>query len=126
NQAADLIRRRTGRTDILPIDGWVPHLSYSPLVLVDYLDTELPARSMASSADRLRLLWQSDPEEGYYALRTNERPSPLGDDNSAKRWPYSSSYELPPAFWSRDASTSEGGAVYQVNGGFHYALNSSD
>ncbi len=116
NQAVDIIRRRAGRTDIAPITGWLPNIGYSQLVLVDYLDGELPSRMMVSSADRKRLLWQADPEEGFYALGPLDRPYPLGDDNASKRWPYSSSFSVPPAFWSRDAAVGDQQTVQQQPG----------
>ncbi len=86
NQAVWIIRRRADPTMPL-VTGWLPHISYSHLVLADYLDTSLPERWWASPEDRQLLSLQSS--------------APGGGAGSRPR--YGSSYELPPCFWSPDA-----------------------
>lgn len=101
NQAIDIIRRRTGRTDLQPIRLWIPHVLYSHLVMNDYLGHRLPEKMVVCPEDRYRLLWQKDPE-GFGSLPESERPA--GSGNDLKRWPYSSSYELAPAAYSFDTA----------------------
>lgn len=102
-QAWHILRTRTGRPDWFgpPPESWFPHLLYSHLVLVDYLDTSLPARFATAPEDHTRLLWQSDPFEGFEALPPDQRPQPVMLIN--RRWPFSSSYSLVPHAFSPDA-----------------------
>lgn len=104
NQAWHILRTRTGRPEWFGSTppNWVPHILYSHLVLLDYLDTNLPHHSVVSPEDRIRLLWQQDPYEGFEALGENQRPVPIILAN--RRWPFSSSYELAPAFYSPDVT----------------------
>jgi hypothetical protein len=88
NQAIDILRRRFdpafGR-----INGWLPHVKYSALVLADYLDEPLPMEWLASPGDAHLLEWQRDP----YAV---------GDSWLDRRRAFWSSYEVMPAFYSPD------------------------
>ncbi len=93
NQAVDILHRRAdrgpGANHIMIITGWIPHVYYSHLVLQDYLGSILPEKLVVSTGDRGRQAWSSDPigfEQGLY------NPSPWDGTNSAKRWPYSSSF----------------------------------
>jgi hypothetical protein len=104
NQAVDIIRRRTGRTDLTPIPGWLPNLFYSHLVLADYLEESLPARQYVSPGDHNRLAWQTDPVNLYCQLPN--RPGFPSCVSADARWPYSSSYELGVAFWCPDGTYS--------------------
>lgn len=106
NQAIDIIRRRTGRTDIVTPTNWIPFPLYNHLPMNDYLGQHLPERMVACPEDRLRQLWQRsivpDPL-GFHRLTPNvERPGTAGVANDDKRWPYSSSYQFVSAFWSPD------------------------
>ncbi len=85
---------RGNRPDIQPITTWLPHILYTHLVLIDYLDQELPAKWVVSPGDVTRLAWQRDPVN-FDALPTSGRPSGASG-NIGARWPYSSSYETPP------------------------------
>jgi len=126
-QALSLIQRRGGRTDVGPIDGWLPHALYSPLMLHDYVASRLPDGWQACTEDRLLLLWQdtvrgpvrmAGPEEhvksryiydrtplearaAILALPANQRPTHM-DDNAVQRIAYSSSYALVAAAYSPD------------------------
>lgn len=86
NQAVWIIRRRADPTMPL-VTNWLPHISYSQLVLTDYFDSPLPERWWASPEDR--------------PLLTLQASSPGGGAGSRPR--YGSSYELSPAHWSPDA-----------------------
>ncbi len=96
NQAVHILRTRAGREDILPIPAWLSDIFYSHLVLAEYENRRLPDLDAVSSEDSYRLLWARDPagfDAGIY------QPSPAGGTNATKRWPYSASFQLPPAFF---------------------------
>lgn len=104
-QAVAIFRYRADRRDITQIDGWIPHILYSHLVLNDYLQQRLPERMVACPEDRNRLAWQDavsgnrdNPSQAYFAI--TERPA--GNGNADNRWPYSSSYRLVPSAFSPD------------------------
>jgi len=106
NQAVCIIRRATGRTDLTPINAWFPHLLYWHLPLIEYWDESLPAALALSPGDSVRRAWQesarqSDPAAAYFALTRR----PVGETPDQYRWAYGSSYEMPPCFYSPDAST---------------------
>lgn len=110
SQAIQILRRRAGRTDIPVITAWIPHILYSHLVLAEHMNAELPARFAVSPGDRNRLLWANDPagfDRGIYQPMPDSPGTP-----TAKRWPYSSSYELGPAFSAPDSGTN---AITQSN-----------
>jgi hypothetical protein len=94
NQAVDIIRRRSDAT-FPRMPYWTADLSYSPLVLADYLAESLPSLMFASVADEQLLGWQENKE-----------------DAPGIRSPYSSSYELPTAFY--DVSNA-GSRIYQAS-----------
>ena len=114
--AIDIIRRRTGREDFPLPTSWIPHVSYSQLVLVDYLDRALPDSSFVSSGDVHRMHWLDDPvnmhDQGFWQPFQNPQggsgPVPPED----KRWPYSSSYQSAPALF--DPGQSEWGTGLPV------------
>lgn len=91
-QAVDILRRRAGRAEISPINGWIPNILYSHLVLQDYLASRLPEPTVVCPEDRSRLLWQRENgrlfDWGAW-LPFQPVPGPL-----QKRWPYSSSYRV--------------------------------
>ncbi|MFG0283255.1 MAG: hypothetical protein ACF8R7_02440 [Phycisphaerales bacterium JB039] len=107
-QAIDILNRR-GRPDINPPGSWYPAPLYSHLPLLDYLDRDPPDRSFVSPGDKHRFNWTKDPErlhdQGFW-LPYQESP---GATN--KRWPYSSSFHVPPAIVTSPYSGS--GAVTQ-------------
>jgi hypothetical protein len=100
NQAVDILRRRTGIASLPPVLNWFSHLSYGHLVLEDYAGMGVPNRLFIGSGDRNRLLWASDVE-GYNAGKfLPYQPNPSG---AGWRWPYSSSFNMPPTFYSVDS-----------------------
>ena len=90
-QAIDIIRRRTGRVTFPLLGGWIPHVLYSHLPLVDYLDRQLPDFAFISTADTYRLMWAADPLAFDQGAFLPFQPPP---SNATKRWPYSSSHRL--------------------------------
>ncbi len=102
-QAVDLLRRRTGGDDLPPITNWIPHILYSHLLLADYAARPLPGFEFISPGDRNLMTWARDPEgfiDGHYP------PQPLPSPTTY-RWAYSSSYELPAAFFQTDGAPGE-------------------
>jgi hypothetical protein len=97
-QAIDLLRRKAEREDISFIQGWAPHFMYSQLPLYEYLGERFPPLWGVSPADRWRLAWAQDPAGFDQGKFLPMQPSP---SNGNKRWPYGSSYELPPAFYDK-------------------------
>jgi hypothetical protein len=95
-QAIDIIRRRTGRHSFLVSASWLPHVSFSHLVLVDYLDRSLPDLDFVSDADTNRLLWAADPLGFDQGAFLPFQPAP---GFSSKKWPYSASHLLGTSFY---------------------------
>jgi prepilin-type N-terminal cleavage/methylation domain-containing protein len=117
NQAIDIIRRRTSRTDIITPTNWIPFPLYNHIVMNDYLGQSLPERMVACPEDRLRQLWQRsvvpDPL-AFHALPADVlRPGTAGVQNDDKRWPYSSSYQFVTAFWAPDYDRTGARTVHQ-------------
>lgn len=101
SQAVQILRDRGGRPDIQRVSAWLPHVTYSHLVLADYMNEGLPDRSAVSSGDAHRLLWRDDPA-GFDAGLYTPRPYTASKaSNADKRWPYSSSWHLGVAFFDR-------------------------
>jgi prepilin-type N-terminal cleavage/methylation domain-containing protein len=108
DQAVDIIRRRTGRDTFPKIGGWIPHILYNHLTMMDYLASRLPEKIMACPEDRHRQNWQKDPENNF----DKNVWAPFQADgaiNNNKRWPYSASYR--PTISTIDTSA-EG---YRIN-----------
>jgi hypothetical protein len=117
-QAIQILRRLANRPDIQIVTNWIPHILYSHLVLAEHMNAELPARFAVSPGDRERLRWANDPagfDRGIYT------PNP-GTGETAKRWPYSSSYELGPAFSGPDSGQN---AITQSNQSNTYIVPST-
>lgn len=79
------------------ITGWFPHTSFQHLVLQDYAADSLPNQMFISAGDRPRLRWSADP----HGFRVGALPPQPNPSQSGYRWIYSSSYELPPAFYDQ-------------------------
>lgn len=113
-QAVDIMRRLSGSTaaQMPRITGWIPHVGYSHLALVEYLGAQSPAPFIVSPGDAPRLKWRKD-----YA-------SPNPSDPLSYRLVQSSSYEFPTAFWCNDfgngaiptVTQSTGQNFYQTTG----------
>jgi hypothetical protein len=106
-QAIDIIRRRTGRVHFPLPSAWLPHATFTHLVLLDYADRELPDSMVVSAGDKHRMNWLDDPENkhdrGFWQPFQN--PESGAVQRSAYRWPYTSSFQTPPAFYDGGQST---------------------
>ncbi len=96
DQATDIVRRRTYLFDVDRLTERYPHRRFTHLVLIDYMSINLPEPVTACPADRQRIIWQRDVED-----RSNI-PTGRGWDNIADWWWFSSTYQAPPATWSKD------------------------
>lgn len=106
NQAVQILRDRGGRTDIMPITAWIPHIAFSHLVLADYSASILPDHGAVSTGDTNRILWRDDPA-GFDSGAYTPRPFAAGvASNADKRYPYSSSWRLGVAFFDRGTTPS--------------------
>jgi prepilin-type N-terminal cleavage/methylation domain-containing protein len=94
-QVVDIIRKRGDRPDFPIPGGWIPHVLYTHVVLQDYLAARLPEKMVVCPEDVWRNRWQAyrDFDAGVFLPM---QPNPLTDP-AMKRWPYSSSYQTPPA-----------------------------
>jgi hypothetical protein len=89
-QAVDILRRRSGRTDISPINGWIPNVLYSHLVLQDFMASRLPEPTVACPEDAPLRDWQRN--NGHLFDAGAFLPMQPAPASVHRRWPYSSSY----------------------------------
>jgi len=108
--AIDIIRRRTGRVHF-PLPGnWIANVSYTHLVLADYADLPLPDRRFVATGDVHRMNWTASPETRHDFNHWQPFQEPQdgipGDPvpNGVQRWPYSSSFQLTPAWYDEGQS----------------------
>jgi len=96
NQAIYIIRKRGDRPGFPVPASWIPHVLYTRLVLQDYLAQRIPERMVVCPEDQNRLTWQNwrDFDAGAFIPL---QPNP--GDPAQRRWPYSSSYQPPPAMY---------------------------
>lgn len=113
-QGTDILRRLTGRADLPVIDDWVPCSEFAHLVLADYLGGTALLRFAVSPGDRNKRLWSNDVEGFDAGAYAPVSPDPRADARQ-KRWPYSSSYRVPIAFFVPDARTAGTGTVFTIN-----------
>ncbi|MBS0195244.1 MAG: type II secretion system protein [Planctomycetes bacterium] len=118
-QAIDIIRRRTGRdaASLPQINGWIPDVLYTHLVLQDYLASRLPEKLVVCPEDRNRNLWQSDPI-GFMQGAFNPAPNPL-----SPRWPYSSTYEHVYCHYAPDRCDNGPGVTQATAHNLYYFVN---
>ena len=100
-QAVYIMRKRGDRSGSaqMPLPtAWIPHVLYSHLVLQDYLAHRIPEKMVVCPEDKWRNRWQDWRafEDGLFAPN---QPMPGTGVNA--RWPYSSSYQVPPCTYDR-------------------------
>lgn len=123
NQAAATLRY-LGDDPQLPsnIPNWIPHVFYSHVVLNDYLAQRLPEEMVISVNDVTRNEWQSQ-------RRNNATfPSPIPGYTAgavARRWFYSSSWQIVPAAYSADIGTAARPTVAQGTTHFEFQVGAS-
>ncbi len=100
DQATDIIRRRTRYYNVERLTQRYPHRRFNHLVLIDYLTLSLPEPIVACPSDRQRHLWQEDLDD------RSGVPTQGGWNNIRDWWAFSSTYQAPPATWSKDMGRS--------------------
>lgn len=100
NQMVYILRTRAGRPDMPSIQAFIPHISYSHLVLADYAAQKFPWTAAISSADTHRQKWASDPACFDQGCFLPNQPDPLSSPLN-KRWPYSASFSPTLAFFDQ-------------------------
>lgn len=95
-QMAWILRRRGDVVMPIPT-GLMPHITYSHLVLQDYLAMQLPDTVVVNPEDRHRMLWATDPKGYFQGLYTPN----FGTTGADQRHPFGASYRLVSAHWDR-------------------------
>ncbi len=117
NQAVNTIRRRGDRPDFKRIDGWIPHILYTHLVLQDYMNSRLPEKMVICPEDKYRAQWHQDPRPPAWPNNYSPIPSDASGTGLGLRWPYSSSYQYVVASFDRSV---EGNRINQEGLDFNY------
>jgi prepilin-type N-terminal cleavage/methylation domain-containing protein len=122
-QGQDILMRATGRispgpTAIQSYNERLSHRRYSHLVLLDFLTDVQPEPIAASPFDRNQIDWQENPLE--FLEPSSSFPYDSGGDYTGydqdpnweqqyvkMRWPFASSYQMVPAAWCPDGTTSQ-------------------
>jgi len=117
NQAVNIIRKRGDRPDFPKIDGWIPHIFYTHLVLQDYMNSRLPEKMVICPEDRNRNMWQKDPRPPVWPNNYSPVPGDASPTGIGLRWPYSSSYQYVVSSFDR---SNEGSRVNQEGLDFNY------
>jgi len=97
-QVVYIFRKRGDRAGFPPPAAWIPHVLYSHVVLQDYLASRLPERLVACPEDAWRLRWQdwrAFESNAFLPYQYAASGNGVGF-NDMSRWPYSSSYQVPP------------------------------
>jgi prepilin-type N-terminal cleavage/methylation domain-containing protein len=122
DQAVYIFRKRGDRMSPLfpQIRGWIPHVLYTHLVLQDYLAARIPEKMVICPEDKARLMWQdwrTYDNNGFAPLQPAVSPGALSPTN---RWPYSSSYQPPPAMYDNEPVGQRVTQAGAHNGYFYY------
>lgn len=105
-QAVDILRRRSDQPNFPIVPGWIPHVLFTHLVLVDYGAGQLPDFDFISPADAFQL-----------GLATTGTPGSRGA--------YASSYEVNPFFFQPDRRPVGGVYAGVTQGSSHRIYQSS-
>ena len=98
-QQRHIIWKRSG-WDIGEQNNHIPHVSYTHLVLLDYMGSQLPDINAVCPEDRFRLQWRK-PENWAGFRNGNYNIAPVPSPNLG-RWPFSSSYMSPTSMSAPD------------------------
>jgi len=113
-QAIDAIRRRSAPSNLTIgfLTGWIPHIRYSHIPLADYMAARLPEPMLACP-------------EHFDLKRAQETPT--RPYNGSAIYPYSSTYNFVPAFYTPDRFSTDGGRLEQATNHltFFYSAGSS-
>ncbi|MFO0831792.1 MAG: prepilin-type N-terminal cleavage/methylation domain-containing protein [Phycisphaerales bacterium] len=112
-QQRDIIWKRSG-WDIGEQNNHIPHVSYTHLVLLDYMGAKLPDPGAVCPEDRFRLRWRQP--DAWLPFKNGSYNIPPVPDPNLGRWPFSSSYMSPTCMSAPDggpnAITQAGDHIY--------------
>ncbi|MFN0133372.1 MAG: type II secretion system protein [Phycisphaerales bacterium] len=100
NQLAYIIRFRGDRPGMPPATNLFPHLTYTHLVMQDYMAQKLPDATVVCPEDANRKLWNKDPKGYDQGLYQPNFGTSIGASD-LWRHPYGASYRVVPAFIDR-------------------------
>ncbi len=100
-QAIDIMMRLSGKQDYFQMLGqlqtaWIPHILYTHLMTQDYLAARLPEKAVVCPEDRNRLSWQDLQAFDSDQFGTLQPPVGGALSSGNRRWPFGSSYMVPP------------------------------
>ncbi len=119
-QAIFIMRTRGDAHDIPSslMGLWNPHILYTHLVLLDYLDQPMPGPLFTCPEDAPRRAWQNKQR-----FRSNAaQPQPNGTDPQNWRWPFSASYQFVPASLSPDRGGVQGATFTQFTTHYQFIM----
>jgi hypothetical protein len=108
-QQQDVIWRKAG-INISVQQNHIPYVSYSHLVLQDYMAVRLPDPAAVCPEDRPRLEWRK--VQNIPAFINGSYASTPYPSNVVGRWPFSSSYMMPTSMFGPDGGAN---AMRQAN-----------
>lgn len=116
-QARDLIwRRMSPHWDIADQGSWFPHILYSHLVLLDYLNFPMLGQRHVCPEDINIPRWQQQYQQ---FVTLNPPPTPPVQYGSYGREPFMSNYTMSAACWAADGGTN---SVYQSSSHNYWVL----
>jgi prepilin-type N-terminal cleavage/methylation domain-containing protein len=98
-QQRHIVWKRSG-WDIGEQNNHIPHVSYTHLVLLDYMGAKLPDPGAVCPEDRHRLVWRKP--EAWLAFKNGNYNVPPVPTPNLGRWPFSSSYMSPTSMSAPD------------------------
>lgn len=102
DQAVDILRRRADRPDFPNLTNWIPHISGTHLVVLDFLNARLPDKQVICPEDAHRNAWARDPRAFDQQAVIPYPGGMIGPPRAfGKIWPYSSSYYTVVASFER-------------------------
>ncbi len=131
-QAIDIIRRRAApenATCQTNLDNWIPHPTYTHLVMMDFLAARMPEPMILSPEDRFRAQVADDYRRSAPNTRQFTDAFPGNHDEARETWPYSSSYQFTPAGYTPNRRTTDGGSLTAAENDqiyYRYAPGSSN
>lgn len=123
-QALDIIRRRAQPecTEMPVQTNWIPHPTYSHLVLIDFMAARLPDPVILSPEDKFRQnLAEGVRSSGNALAYCNGLPGRFGGIRAT--WPYSSSYQFTPATYTPNREGPDNGLLRQGETQIDYIYN---
>lgn len=96
--------------------NWIPHPTYTHLVLIDFLAARLPDAIILSPEDSFRINLARDPVRNGQAIIAN--PAQFG--GMRPLWPFSSSYQWVTSSYLPNRYPSDGSGVFQAGDQIYY------